>query len=131
MKMTVFWDVALCSLLETDRRFRSANCLHHQTYRPGDGGGINVSEKYTASIFRAEGECSKFLRNIGSPHGVRTQKTTIDKLKMIWYDGKTSTAVQQAFRKKCGKMLTEKLFYFRLIYSIQTGYVDYKSFVFS
>jgi hypothetical protein len=28
-------------------------------------------------------------------------------------------------------MLTEKLFYFRLIYSIQTGYVDYKSFVFS
>jgi hypothetical protein len=30
MKVTVFWDVALCSLVEIDRRFRSAYCLHYQ-----------------------------------------------------------------------------------------------------
>jgi hypothetical protein len=29
-KMTVFWDVAPCSLVEIDRRFTGAYCLHHQ-----------------------------------------------------------------------------------------------------
>jgi hypothetical protein len=35
MKMTAFWDVALCSFVDVDRRFRGAYCLHHQ----GDDGG--------------------------------------------------------------------------------------------
>jgi hypothetical protein len=30
MKMAVFWDVMPCSLVEIDRRFRGAFCLHHQ-----------------------------------------------------------------------------------------------------
>jgi hypothetical protein len=30
MKLTVFWDVALCSLVEVYRRFRGAYSLHHQ-----------------------------------------------------------------------------------------------------
>jgi hypothetical protein len=30
MKFTVFWDVAPCSHVEVDRRFRGAYCLHHQ-----------------------------------------------------------------------------------------------------
>jgi hypothetical protein len=30
MNMTVFWDVAPCSLVEIDRRFRGAYCLYHQ-----------------------------------------------------------------------------------------------------
>jgi hypothetical protein len=30
MKMDVFWDVASYSLIDTDRRFRGAYCLHHQ-----------------------------------------------------------------------------------------------------
>jgi hypothetical protein len=30
VKLTVFWDMAPCSLIEADRRFRSAYCLHHQ-----------------------------------------------------------------------------------------------------
>jgi hypothetical protein len=30
MKITVFWDIARCSLVETNRRFRCAHCLHHQ-----------------------------------------------------------------------------------------------------
>jgi hypothetical protein len=29
-KMAVFMDVALCSLVYTDQRFRCSNCLHHQ-----------------------------------------------------------------------------------------------------
>jgi hypothetical protein len=33
MKMTVFWDVAPCSLVEIDRRYRGAYRLLHQGYR--------------------------------------------------------------------------------------------------
>jgi hypothetical protein len=35
MKMTVFWVVALCRLVEVYRRFRGVYCPHHQ----GDDGG--------------------------------------------------------------------------------------------
>jgi hypothetical protein len=31
IKMTVFWYVALCSLVEIDRHFRGAYCLHHKS----------------------------------------------------------------------------------------------------
>jgi hypothetical protein len=31
-KIRTFWDVALCSLIGIDRRFRGAYCLHHQDY---------------------------------------------------------------------------------------------------
>jgi hypothetical protein len=30
LKMTVFWDVAPCSLLWSDQRFRGTCCFHHQ-----------------------------------------------------------------------------------------------------
>jgi hypothetical protein len=30
-KMTVFWDVASCNLVEVYRRFRASCCLHHQS----------------------------------------------------------------------------------------------------
>jgi hypothetical protein len=30
MKLAVFWDVAPCILVITDRRFRGVYCLHHQ-----------------------------------------------------------------------------------------------------
>jgi hypothetical protein len=30
--MAVFWDVAPCSLVDIDRRFGGAYCLHHQGY---------------------------------------------------------------------------------------------------
>jgi hypothetical protein len=30
LNMTVFWDVAPCSLVEVDRHFRGAYGLHHQ-----------------------------------------------------------------------------------------------------
>jgi hypothetical protein len=34
MKMTVFWYIAPCSLVEIDRRFRGAYCLHNQGSAP-------------------------------------------------------------------------------------------------
>jgi hypothetical protein len=40
MKFRVFWDVAPCSHVEVDRRFRGAYCLHHQ----GDELFIRTSE---------------------------------------------------------------------------------------
>jgi hypothetical protein len=30
MKVTAFWDIAPCSLIEVERRFRGVYCLHHQ-----------------------------------------------------------------------------------------------------
>jgi hypothetical protein len=30
MKITVFWDVAPCSLIEVDQYFIGAHCLHHR-----------------------------------------------------------------------------------------------------
>jgi hypothetical protein len=30
IKKTAFWNTATCSSVEEDRRFRGANCLHHQ-----------------------------------------------------------------------------------------------------
>jgi hypothetical protein len=29
-KITAYWNIAPCSLVEVDRRFRGAYCLHHQ-----------------------------------------------------------------------------------------------------
>jgi hypothetical protein len=56
MKCVVFWDVAPCSHVEVDRRFRGAYCLHHK----GDESNrvvmqklTDVSEVHTASIIRA------------------------------------------------------------------------------
>jgi hypothetical protein len=53
MKMTVFWDVALCSLVEIYRRYTGAFTHHHQ----GDSG-------------RRDDGGSKHLRNIDQfiPH---------------------------------------------------------------
>jgi hypothetical protein len=33
MKMTAYWDIAPCSLVEVDRRFRGAYSLYHQDDR--------------------------------------------------------------------------------------------------
>jgi hypothetical protein len=40
MKMPDVWDVAPCSLVEVDRRFIGAYCLHHD--RLNDGGGTHL-----------------------------------------------------------------------------------------
>jgi hypothetical protein len=45
IKMTVFWGVSPCNLVETDRCFRGVCCLQHQ----GDEYTVNSSE--TSAIF--------------------------------------------------------------------------------
>jgi hypothetical protein len=35
MKMTAFWDIALCSLMDIEQHFRGAYCFHHH---PDDEG---------------------------------------------------------------------------------------------
>jgi hypothetical protein len=42
MKMAVVWNVAPCSLVEIDRRFRGAYCPHHQGDRPDDEGSEHL-----------------------------------------------------------------------------------------
>jgi hypothetical protein len=43
MKMTDFWDVAPCNLIEIYRRFGGAYCLHNQgDHHPNDGGSKNL-----------------------------------------------------------------------------------------
>jgi hypothetical protein len=43
MKMTVFWDIAPCSLVEINLYFRGTYCLHHQSdHRPDDGGSKHL-----------------------------------------------------------------------------------------
>jgi hypothetical protein len=44
MKMTVFWDVVLYSLIETGQCLRGAYCLHHQAV-------ITLSTSETLSVF--------------------------------------------------------------------------------
>jgi hypothetical protein len=36
VKTTAFWDTAPCRLVEVDRRFRDAYCLHHRSSNDGD-----------------------------------------------------------------------------------------------
>jgi hypothetical protein len=43
MKMSVVWDVRLCSLVGADRRFRGAFCLHFEGDKSsGDGGSKHL-----------------------------------------------------------------------------------------
>jgi hypothetical protein len=41
MKFRVFWDVAPCSQVDVDRRFRGAYYLHHGDDRHDDGGSTH------------------------------------------------------------------------------------------
>jgi hypothetical protein len=41
-KMTIFRNVVPCSLVDTNRRFRGAYSLHHQSDRPDDGSSKHI-----------------------------------------------------------------------------------------
>jgi hypothetical protein len=43
VNITVGWNIAPCSLVETDRRFRDACCIHHRDVLPDDGGSKHFS----------------------------------------------------------------------------------------
>jgi hypothetical protein len=44
IKMAIFWGVAPCNLLDTDRHFRGAYCLHHQGDCTLTMGQVSTSE---------------------------------------------------------------------------------------
>jgi hypothetical protein len=48
-KMTPFWDAAPCSLVEVDRRFRGAYCLHHS--------GDDTTRRYVAESCHLHTRC--------------------------------------------------------------------------
>jgi hypothetical protein len=60
IKMTLFWVVAPCSLVEIGTRFRRACCLHLGYHRP-DNGGIDISET-SVNLYLAMGPSSSKCR---------------------------------------------------------------------
>jgi hypothetical protein len=69
-KMTVFWGVAACSLLQIDRRFRDAYCLHYQ----GDNGSKTLLKRRSISK-RTVAYC---LHHQGPDDAVRTSETSVN-----------------------------------------------------
>jgi hypothetical protein len=76
MKMTVFWDVAPCCLLEVYRRLRGVCCLHHQgDHFPDDRGSKhlwNVDKRlpdYTEQHPRRQSSSNKLIFEIWGSHG--------------------------------------------------------------
>jgi hypothetical protein len=59
IKMTVFWDVAPWSLVEIDRRFRGAVCLHHQGDFWSYGQFIPLKTKLVYILFKNSVRTSK------------------------------------------------------------------------
>jgi hypothetical protein len=47
MKFTVFWDVAPCSQVDFDRRFRDAYCFRHQVMKALRTSETSVNINYT------------------------------------------------------------------------------------
>jgi hypothetical protein len=62
MKFRVFWDIAPCSHVEVDRRFRGAHCLQH---RPDDGAStcfrLEHSEHFPTTIITISRQLSSHL----------------------------------------------------------------------
>jgi hypothetical protein len=56
MKMTAFWYIAPCSLVEVNRRFRSAYCLHHQ----GDNYSIELFISLMMEVVRTSDTSANF-----------------------------------------------------------------------
>jgi hypothetical protein len=46
MKITVFWNISVCSLIQVDGRFRDAYCLHRQ----GDAVFIMLHKNLSATV---------------------------------------------------------------------------------
>jgi hypothetical protein len=60
--MTAFWNIALCSLVEVDRRFKGAYCLHHQD----DNGAISQNAVIFIIYFKFPREYKRGTPSISS-----------------------------------------------------------------
>jgi hypothetical protein len=61
MKFRVFWDVAPCSHVEFDRRFRGAYCVHHQGLMMEVVRTSETSVKFNVTTGRYSPEDSKLF----------------------------------------------------------------------
>jgi hypothetical protein len=59
MQITAFWDIAPCSLVEVDRRFRGAYGLYDQVSDHYPDDGVSISE---TSIFLQRGCAVQYLK---------------------------------------------------------------------
>jgi hypothetical protein len=48
MEIIALWDIALCSLVEVDRRFGGGYCLHHQGGVPETSAYSETKRRYIA-----------------------------------------------------------------------------------
>jgi hypothetical protein len=64
--MNVFWDVAPCSVVEIDRRFRGAYCLHYQGSCPDDYPIQSSNISVGWSIYMKFGIFLLYVENISS-----------------------------------------------------------------
>jgi hypothetical protein len=66
--MAVFWDVAPCSMMEIDRRFRGAYCLHHLDDESYQTGRRNIPEDSHLHTRRRENlKSQSCVRRRGQP----------------------------------------------------------------
>jgi hypothetical protein len=81
IKMTVYWDVVPCSLVEIDRRFRGACCLSHQ----GDRRYLSVTKGTTERSLSTLRSVEKYVRiTTGEDllnELIHTQKSTFQMMK--------------------------------------------------
>jgi hypothetical protein len=63
MKAAVFLDIAACSLVDIDRRFRGASCLHHQRGRLCDFGQymLDYTKQHQSLYSPREPEISPYI----------------------------------------------------------------------
>jgi hypothetical protein len=69
MKNTALWETALCSLVEVDRRFRGAYCLHYRLYDGEMMEAICTSE--TSANFK---KTTLRYRSIPERHNLHTRR---------------------------------------------------------
>jgi hypothetical protein len=69
MKNTALWETALCILVEVDRRFIGAYCLHCRLYDGGDDGRNYISE--TSANFK---KTTLRYRSIPERHNLHTRR---------------------------------------------------------
>jgi hypothetical protein len=115
MKFTAFWDMALCRIIEVDRYFRLAYCLHHEGYdRPDDGD----SKHFWNVGLLLRDYVAPCLRKLLTPHTIwfRLRILKCWKLLLIW---------SSKFLKLLEITMGLSLFQFGLKYMSLFSYVDY------
>jgi hypothetical protein len=107
VKISVFWDVAPCSLAEVYRCFRGACCLHHQVYNPPDDRGM-MTKFLLGTVYRP---CISRTVTVQRCYlGVGNTKCIIRSFRLTKYKSNCS-----AYVKITSLILTDFLWYPRIL----------------